>query len=288
MSAFAYLGPASTAEAIAALAAHGDAAHLLAGGTAVVPLLKQGLIQPSIVIGLGGLDALRAVAIDGDTLEVGALTSLRDVERHPLVRAHAPALAAAVARVATIRIRNQATIGGNLVHADPAQDPPPMLLAHDASVVLASERGTRTVELADFFVDVFETAIEPDEILTAIRVPRPATAARFAYEKFLPRTVDDYATVSVAVRLDLDADGAVADARIALGNAGPIPFRAVEAEAILRGTTPSSGAFEGAAAAAADASDPVDDVRGSRTYKQAMVRLWTARALARAIGAGPR
>ena len=288
MKPFAYVPVSDIDEALDLLVRHGDDAHLMAGGTAIILLLKQGLIEPAVIVGLAGLADLGRIHLDGEVLEIGALSSLHRIEGDAVVLGHAPALASAVARVATIRVRNQATIGGNLVHADPAQDPPPMLLVHDADVVLRGPSGDRIVPLADFFLDVFETSIAPDEILTTVRVPRPSPMSRFEYVKFLPRTVDDYATVSVAVRLDVGADGTIEDARIALGNAGAVPFRARGAEAALRGARPSRSAIDEVAALAAEESDPVDDIRGTADYKREMVRVWTGRAVTLALGSsGP-
>lgn len=283
MKPFAYAAVTDIEEALDLLTRHGEDAHLMAGGTAVILLLKQGLIEPAVIVGLGGLADLGRIVDNGEMLEIGALNTLHRLERDPVLLAHAPAVAGAVAQVATIRVRNQATIGGNLVHADPAQDPPPILLVHDADVVLRGPSGERTVPLADFFVDVFETVIEPDEILTTVRIPRPSPTSRFEYVKFLPRTVDDYATVSVAVRVDIGPDGSMEDVRIALGNAGAVPFRATDAEAALRGHAPSPTLIDEVAALAADASDPVDDIRGTAAYKREMVRVWTGRALQRAM-----
>lgn len=280
MSGFGYLRPADLGSALGLLGEHGDDAHLLAGGTSFMLLYRQGLIEPGVVIDLAGIDALRGIRqLDDGTLGIGALCSLRTVETDPLVAAIAPDLARTVARVATIRIRDQATIGGNLAHADPAQDPPPMLLALDASVVLRGPGGERTVPLAEFFVDVFETVVQPGEILTEIRVPVPSPASRFGYRKFLPRTADDYATVCVAGRLDVAADGTVADARIALGGVGPTPIRASEVEAALRGARLADLDPAEQAAGVAEAIDPVDDVRGSADYKRDMAVLWTSRLL---------
>ena len=283
MTAMRFARPASVDEVIAVRTEHGDDAHLLAGGTSTVLLLKQGLIEPSVLVHLGRLPSTdprldTARRVDGH-VEIGALQPLHRLELDPVVGRDLPAVAEAVGRVATVRVRNQATIGGNLVHADPAQDPPPILLVHDASVELVGPEAAREVALVDFFVDVFETSLAPDEVLTIVRVPVPDPTSRFAYTKFLPRTVDDYATVSVAVRLDRAADGTIGDARIALGNAGPIPFRALEAEASLRGERPTPERLRLAAALAEDASDPVDDVRGSAAYKRQMAGLWTARTL---------
>lgn len=282
MKPFAYVAVTDIEEALDLLARHGEDAHLMAGGTAVILLLKQELIDPAVIVGLGGLSDLARIDLDGDILRIGALSALRRIERDPVVLDHAPAVAHAVAQVATARVRNQATLGGNLVHADPAQDPPPILLVHDAEVLLRGPTGDRIVPLQDFFVDIFETTIEPDEILTTVRVAKPSPTSRFEYVKFLPRTVDDYATVSVAVRVDPGPDGTIGDVRIALGNAGAVPFRALNAESALRGQVPSAALIGEVAAIAAGESDPVDDIRGKADYKREMVRVWTARALERA------
>jgi carbon-monoxide dehydrogenase medium subunit len=283
VTSFRFVQPETVDEVLSLLVEHGDGAVLLAGGTSVVLLLKQGLLDPNVLIHLGRLalldPALATTRREDGAVVIGGLQALRQVEIDPLVTGTIPAVATTVGRVATVRIRNQATIGGNLAHADPAQDPPPMLLVHDASVELVGPSGRRTVALSDFFVDVFETALAPDELLTAVRVPVPDPKSRFAYTKYLPRTVDDYATVSVAARLDRAPDGTIGDARIALGNAGPTPFRAMEAEASLRGERPTPERLRLAAALAEAAADPVDDVRGRADYKRTMVGVWTARTL---------
>jgi carbon-monoxide dehydrogenase medium subunit len=227
------------------------------------------------------LDAIRAD--DAGWLVLGASTPLRRIERDPLVRERQPALAATVARVATVRIRNQATIGGNLAHADPAQDPPPILPALDAEVEAVGPEGSRTIPLDAFFTDVFETVLRPADVLTAVRVPPLPPRSRVGYEKFLPRTVDDYAAVSVAARITLADDGRIADARVALGAAGPVPARVPEAEQLLLGSDPASVDVGAVATATRNASDPVDDVRGSADYKREMVAVWTVRLLGRLL-----
>lgn len=288
MRPFVYATPADVDEALQLLVDAGEDAHLIAGGTSVILLLKQGLIEPAVLVSLARCSELTRIRVLPDRFEIGAMVSLRTVERHADVRAHLPAVADAFAQVATVRIRNQATIGGNLVHADPAQDPPPILLAHDAEVVVRGPAGERRIDLADLFVDVFETSIAADEIVTQIVVPRPPPSSRAVYCSFLPRTVDDYATVAVAVRLEFAPDGVVASARIALGNAGAVPFRAQVAEAALAGKLPTGALLADVAALAASGSDPGDDIRGSANYKREMVRVWTRRALEQAVAAGPR
>lgn len=271
-------------EAIERLVRDGDDAHLMAGGTSVVLLLKQGLIEPAVLVSLARIPELTTITVEPTRLVVGAMTSLHRLARHPALLERVPAVADAVAQVATVRVRNQATIGGNLAHADPAQDPPPALLVHDASVRVRGPQGERDIALADLFVDVFETSIEPDEVLISVSIPTPAAGTRAVYRPFLPRTVDDYATVSVAALATLDPDGRVGHVRIALGNAGAVPMRAGAAEAALLGRAPTAALLDEVAALAADDADPVDDIRGTAGYKRDMLRVWTRRALEAVTG----
>jgi len=274
-----YHEPREVAEALHLLVKHGEDAHLIAGGTATVLLLRQGLIRPGHVISLRAIGALSGIgrAPDGG-LRIGATATHRQAERSADVRALSPALTNAFASVATVRIRNQATVGGSLAHADPAQDPPPMLAALGAAVTAVSPRGARSVPVEDLAVDHFTTTLAGDEIITEVIVPPLAPGTRATYVKFLPRTADDYATVSVAAAMRL-ADGVVADARIVLGAVGPTPIRARAAEAALAGAKPSRERLAQAAALVRDEVDPLDDLRGSAEYKREMARVWTERAL---------
>jgi carbon-monoxide dehydrogenase medium subunit len=278
--AYEYHAPRDLSHALDLLARHGDAAHAMAGGTSLVLLMKQGLLRPGHVVGLRDVAELRGIAREGDgSLVINACATHRDVERSPEVRKHCAALADAFARVATVRIRNQATVGGNLAHADPAQDPPPILLALGAEVRLVSAGGSRTVRLDAFFKDVFETDLREGELIRSIRVPPLAPGARATYLKFLPRTADDYATVGVAAMVARDASGRCAEVRIALSAVGPVPFRAKAAESALVGAVADTSAIERAAGLAAEATDPFDDVRGSAAYKRDMTRVFVRRAL---------
>ncbi len=276
---YAYHEPSELDEALALLARHGDDAHAVAGATAFMLLYRQGLLRPSHVVGLRRVRSLGGIRDDGGALVIGATATHREAERSPLVARHCAALARAFASVATVRVRNQATVGGNLAHADPAQDPPAMLLALDAAVTAVSPGGTREIPLAELFVDVLTTSLAPGELITAVRVPALAPGTRAAYVKFLPRTADDYATVSVAATLRRSEDGRVADVRVVLGAVGPTPIRATSAEDALRGAAPDAARIAEAAALARDAADPIDDVRGSAAYKREMARVWTERAL---------
>lgn len=266
------------------LLATGDA-HVLAGGTALVLLMKQGLLRPGRLVSvaavaeLGGIERLA----DG-SLRIGATVTHRAAERSALVREHAPALADALAQVATVRIRGQATLGGSLAHADPAQDPPPMLIALGASAVIAGPAGRRSVPLDELFVDVFETRIAPGEILREIVVPPLAPGARATYEKFLPRTEDDYATVAVGAMIRLGPDGRCEEARIALGAVGPTPIRVRRTEDALRGEVPTPERVHEAALLVREDVDPIADARGSVEYKREMAVVWTERAIRRIAG----
>ncbi len=275
-----YHQPTEVPEAIELLQQFGEDAHLMAGGTSLVLLMKQGLIEPGHVIGLRGLTSLSGIRnlADGG-LEIGALTTHSEVEQSLEVRSYCPALVEAFSRVATIRIRNQATVGGSLAHADPAQDPPPMLLALDAQIVAAGPRGERLLPIDGFFTGYFETALEQGEVLTAVRLPPLSQGTRGTYIKFLPRTEDDYATVSVAATLRLSSDGVCEDVRLGLGSVGTVPVRAIGVENALRGEELTPKRIEDAAAMVSDEVEPLGDARGSSEYKREMARVWTARAL---------
>ncbi len=264
-------------EAVALLGRFGDDATVLAGGTAFVLLWKQGLIRPAHVVDIHGVAELRGIArLPDGGLRIGALATHRDAERHPAVASYCPALAETFAHVATIRVRNQATVGGNLAHADPAQDPPVMLLALDGVAVARSTRGERRIPLASFFIDLMTTSLAPDELLMEVLLPPLAAGTRATYRKFLPRTADDYATVSVAaVRTPQGHVG------VALGSVAATPVRADACERALAG-----GASPAEAARVVDeAIDPLDDARGSAGYKRRMAQVWTERALLDVTGA---
>jgi carbon-monoxide dehydrogenase medium subunit len=184
--------------------------------------------------------------------------------------------------VASIRIRTVATLGGALAHADPNQDPPPSLMVLDARVCVRSSRGQREIGIDDFFVDYYETVLEPDEMVTAVIVPRPPANSGASFLKFLPQTQDDYATVAVAARLTLD-DDRIGQARVALGAAAATPLRATTVEAALQGQPPTPDVIRAAAALVAEAVDPSDDFRGSADYKRDMAVVFVRRALTQAL-----
>jgi len=277
---FDFVAAGSVPEAIGLLTEHGADAHLLAGGTALMLMMKQDLMQPKVLIGLNQIDELRGIrSLPDGGLEIGAMTTHRQAEQSDLVRAHAPSLAEAFGHVATIRIRNQATLGGNLVHADPAQDPPPMLMALGAAVEVTGPGGDRTIPLDELFVDYYETSLADEEVVRLVRLPPLPLTSRSRYLKFLPRTQDDYATVSVAAWLDLADDGTLRDLRLALGAAGSTPLRMTATEDALRGHRLSGDLIDEAGDLVSDEVDPIDDIRGSADYKREMSRVWVGRVL---------
>jgi len=279
MRPFEYVEPETLDEALEILAADPDDTLVMAGGTSLVILMKQDLIRPGRVLGLRRIVQLREIGASDAGLALGALATHGALARASLVRAHAAALASTFAAVATVRIREQATLGGNLAHADPAQDPPVTLLALDGVALARSRFGERRIPLDALFVDLFETSLEPGEILLRVELPPLPPGARVTYRKFLPATRDDYATVSVAAVIATDANGACRHARIALGGAATVPLRARDAERSLVGRRLDDAAIREAAALAAAATDPIDDLRGSAPYKRAMAGVWTERAL---------
>ena len=287
---FQFHHPASLDEALELLDRYGEDARLMAGGTALVLQMKQRFAQPEHVIGLRGLarnDGLGGLEESEASIRIGALCTLRRMEDSSLLRQRIPMLAGAISRVATRRIRSMATLGGALVNGDPNQDPPPALIALDATVEFTSSAGTRNCPVEDIFIDYYETDVRPGEVLTAVRVPVPTEDTCAAYLKFLPRTADDYATVSVGAVVSRNADNTCRDARIVLGAAGATPVRARAAEDALRGQELTEDAIRAAAATVPDTVDPLDDFRGSAGYKREMAGVFVRRALAQALSTIP-
>jgi carbon-monoxide dehydrogenase medium subunit len=279
---FYFHSPRSLDEALSLLDEHQEDGRPMAGGTALVVLMKQSLVDADHLISLARVPGLDGIRNESDGLHIGALTRHRDVETSSVVKQHAALLADVYRHVATVRIRNVATVGGGIAHADPAQDPPPGLIALDARIKLVSKSGERTLPITDVFQDYYETAIRPDELLAEVIVPPVASAAKTVYLKFLPRTADDYATVAVAARGEVQ-NGTVRNLRVALGAAGPTPVHATAVEQALEGQQATADNIRRAAAAVADQVDPLDDFRGSSDYKRDMAVVFTRRALERIL-----
>lgn len=278
---FAIHEPATVEEASALLARLGPDAAVCAGGTELLLVMKEGLVHYPHLVNIKtvpGLDAIMADDARG-ILRVGALCTHTQLERSPLVRTWAPVLADTERRVANLRVRNVGTIGGNLAFAEPHSDPGAVLAALDSVIELSGTRGVRQVRAAEFFRGPFETAREANEILTAVEVPRRPSGQGAAYLKF---GLHERPAVGVAAVVELEAGG-ISRAAVALGSVDPVPHRVPAAETLLAGRPPSDEVLDAAAAAAAEACDPVDDIHGSADYKRHLVRVLTRRALRQAL-----
>jgi carbon-monoxide dehydrogenase medium subunit len=277
-SRFDYVAPSSLDDAVALLAAHGGEAKILSGGQSLIPMLKLRLASPPVIVDITRIPGLAYVEERDGALRIGALAREADLESSPVVARSYPILLDTAAVIADPLVRNSATICGNVAHGDPANDHPATMLALDASFTLRGPRGERTVRAREFFVGLFTTALEPDEIVTEIVVPRPAARSGGAYLK-LERKVGDFATAGVAVQLTIDEHGGCARAGIGLTNVGATPIVAERAEGFLRGKPLDAATVAEAAGFIAAAADPVADHRGSIEYKRDVVRVLAARAL---------
>lgn len=285
MTPFEYRTPKSLKEAQQTLREFGTDAKLIAGGTALIIMMKQRLVRPTCLINLQALKSLKTIEPKNGAVRIGSLATHREVENSPLVKRSLPLLAETYHHVATVSVRNMATVGGGLAHADPNQDPPPTLIALGASVKASSPNGSRVVPLEEFFTDYYESVLQPDEVITEVLVPRLPPNSAGAYMKFLPRTADDYATVSAAAVVTLEPNRKIfKDVRIALGSVGTTPVRAREAEAVLRGQPVKPEALREAGEKAKGEVDPISDLRGSAEYKREMAAVFVRRALEKALG----
>ena len=289
MNAFDYRAPRSLDEALAILQEYGDEARVIAGGTALVTMLRQRLLRPACLVSLREVQGCDRIEATNGTSASGALVTHRDAEVAPLLRERLPVLAETFRRVGTIRIRHMGTVGGALAHADPNQDPPVTLLALGARVEVRRSGGRRELPLAELFRGYYETALEPGEVITAVSVPLLPPASGASFIKFLPRTADDYATVAVAATVTLEADGErCREARIGLGSVGMTPLRAPSAEALLAGQRLDDNLLRAAGEAARADVDPLSDHRGSAAYKREMTAVMVVRALTQAWEAARR
>ena len=279
--AFEYHAPSSVDEAVALLDRLGDDAKVLAGGHSLVPAMRFRLAQPHYLVDINRIEGLSFIREDAEGLVIGALTRESDLEHSPLVTERYPLLADAGRVIADPLVRNRATVGGNLAHADPANDHPAVMLAYGATMVARGPDGQRAIAADDFFVGLFESALAPNEILVEIRIPAPTAGSGGAYEKF-ERKVGDYAVSAAAVQLTLLGDVSTA-ARIGLTNVSPVPMRAMEAESALAGREVTDEVVEAAGQAAARECDPSPDLRGSEAYKRDLTRILVKRAIRRAV-----
>jgi aerobic carbon-monoxide dehydrogenase medium subunit len=267
-SSFIYKRAGSAEEACDLAAEYGEDAKYLAGGHSLLPLMKLRLAAPEVLIDLGALRDLSYLTDQGSYIAIGALTRHHDVQHSDLLVRELPLLAHAAGHVGDPQIRHRGTIGGSIAHGDPASDLPAVLLALDATLVARGADGSREIPVGEFFQSLFETALEPGELLTEIRVPKPAEDARgWSFQKFTQRAID-WAIVGVAVQ----------GGRVALVNMAGTPVRAAAAEAALAGgASPAE-----AAAHAAEGTSAASDIRATREYREHLARVLTSRALSEA------
>ncbi len=278
---FEYHAPSSVDEAVALLSRLGEEAKVLAGGHSLVPAMRFRLAQPQYLVDINRIGGLAYIREEGGSLAVGALTRESELEHSPLVTRRYPMLADAGRVIADPLVRNRATVGGNLAHADPANDHPAVMLAYGATLVVQGPGGRREIAVDDFFVGLFENAMEPNEILVEVRIPEPGAGSGGAYEKF-ERKVGDYAISAAAVQLTMDGDTCTA-ARVGLTNVSAVPMRATGAETALAGREVTDDVVEAAGRAAAEECDPSPDLRGSEAYKRDLTRVLVKRAIRKAV-----
>jgi len=276
-NAFEYHAPATLAEAIDLLARYPDDAKLLAGGHSLLPMMKLRFAEPTHLVDINGVEGLRGIRLEGDTIAIGAMTTENELVASDLLAEHCPLLPEAARNISDPQVRNRGTIGGDIAHGDPANDHPALMLACDAVLTLTGPGGSRQVPAAEFFLGTYWTALEADEVLTEIRIPAFGPGTGSAYCK-LKRKQGDWATAAAAVVLRLDG-GTCVEARIGLTNVGPMALNATDAAAALVGTPLDEAAVEAAARAAMAICDPAEDLRGSVDYKTHMAGEMTRRAI---------
>jgi aerobic carbon-monoxide dehydrogenase medium subunit len=277
--------PTSLNEVMAILAEGGPDAKVVAGGTALVLMMQQGLAAPEMLVSVERCDELRGIRTDAGNIVVGATTTLTEVAAHPDVTRLLPSLAEACRRVGNVRVRNVATLGGNLAEADYASDPPSVLSCVGATCLVRSLRGERWIPAQDVATGFYENALENDEVLVAISIPTPAPDESAIYLKYVSRSSEDRPCVGVAAKSTV-RDGIVVDVDVVVGAVAPIPQRVPEALRAAVGKSASTETGRAIARSYAEAIEPIEDLRGSEWYRRRMIAVHVERALA-ALWAGP-
>jgi len=279
---FGYVAARTVEEALLLLIKHGEEGKLLAGGHSLIPAMKLRLQSPQTLIDLGTVPGLRGVRADANHLVIGALTVHADVASSDLVRKHVPGLAEAASVIGDVQVRNRGTIGGSVAHADPAADLPVILTALNATFVVQSSSGNRTIAVDDFFTNFYTTAMNANEILIEIRVPIPAAGTGTAYAK-LPHPASGYVVVSTGALITRQASGSCTAARIAIGGLGSGPCRAIATEIELQGKPLTPQVIAAAAAQTAEETDPVEDFYASVEYKRHVATVYARKAIEAAL-----
>jgi len=278
---FEYLRPKTIREAIVFLQQYGDEAKILSGGQSLIPMMKFRLARPSYLIDINRIPGLSYIREEGGYLKIGGLTREAELENSPLIHSKYPIILDTARVIADPQVRNMATLAGNLAHGDPANDHPATMLALKAEVVATGSQGERMLPIESFFVTLFTTELQHDEIVSEIRIPVPPPHSGGAYLK-LERKVGDFATAGVAAEVTLNGKGVCQQVGIGLTNVGATPVKARKAEESLRGTKLDEANIARAAQLAADEAEPSSDLRGPADYKRGLVKELTRRALARA------
>lgn len=278
---FDYTAPETLSDAVKLLSENPEA-KILSGGQSLIPLMKFRQASPALLVDINKIEGLEYIKEEGEWLKIGGLTRESMLETSYLVSSKYPLLADTSKVIADPLVRNLATLGGNLAHADPANDHPATMLAYRAEIIATGPDGERSIPAENFFVSLFESALTHSEVLTEIRIPVPTAKSGGAYFK-LERKVGDFATAAVAVQITLAEDGTCSQAGIGLTNVGLTPILASAAEDALRGQMLDDSSINKAAELAAQAAEPEGDQRGSEEYKRALVKTLTVRALRKAL-----
>lgn len=284
MQSFDYQKVYSLQDALDAASASKGGSVFMAGGTDLLVQIKEGKIRPQCVIDVKGIHEMDGLAISGDEFSIGALTCIRTLETSPSVLERVPLLAQAAAKLGSVQVRHKATIGGNLCNASPSAETAPALLALDAQVAIFGKRGTRFVELGEFFLGPGATVLADGEMLTRLKIPLTRNRQGSVYYKLSTRKAMDLAFVGVAVLLELDGDDQISKARIALGAVAPTPIRVPSAEKVLEGRVLSLEAARESAEIATQSCKPISDHRASAEYRREMVRELCQQGLVAAYG----
>jgi aerobic carbon-monoxide dehydrogenase medium subunit len=278
MRPFDLLQPRSADEAISLLQQHGDDAQIVAGGAMLLILMQQGLVSPGVLVSVSAIQELSGCDDDDGGVRIGATATLRQIERSPLVAERYPMLREALLKVANVRVRNVATLGGHLAHSDPHLDLPPVLVALHSTVQIRGVSSVREMPLSTFFTGYYENALEPCEMIVSIGIPRAQSGWQGTYLKYCSLTPTDWPTVGVAAMIRADGDR-IAEARVVAGSVAERPLQLSDAEALLRGERLSRDLLEEVGKRYAVAADPLADVRGSEEYKRRMTGVFVKRAI---------
>ena len=276
--AFEYLSPQSVKETTDMLDRYGDEAKIIAGGQSLIPMMNFRLARPEILIDINGIKELDYIKTEGDELLIGALTRESFIEDSELIKSKIPILSEAVKYIAFLPIRNKGTLGGSIAHADPSAELCLMMIALNAQIKIESSKDMRWIDAEDFFLTYLTTVIEPDELITEIKIPIPPAGTIHSFQSF-SRRHGDFAIVSAAIMLEINDDGICKSAKIALGSVNPTPFRATEAEDMLVGKKVDAKLIEAVANEAAAATDPDSDLHSSADYKREMAVNFTKKGL---------